>query len=162
VIRKRASFSRSQFQHAARADESHVKSLDGVLQVVLGTGRRRHVDDAIHGSLHRERQGDILLHESEAGVAFQVGEVTWASCQKIVESHNGVAVGQEAVAHVRPDKTGGSGDDNAFLGKIVISFVSIWFHKYRIVFREGARAYELLTVYFWYGLVRGPGPPRRL
>jgi len=48
-----------------------------------------------------------------------------------------VAFGQETVAHVRPNKTGGSGDDNAFLGKILVSFVSIRVHKCGIVFREG-------------------------
>jgi hypothetical protein len=42
-----------------------------------------------------------------------MGEVTWASGQKIVESHHGVAFGQETIAHVRPNKTGGAGDGNA-------------------------------------------------
>jgi hypothetical protein len=39
-------------------------------------------------------------------VAFQMGEVTRASREEVIDSHHGVAFGQVTVAHMRPNKTG--------------------------------------------------------
>jgi len=55
-------FFAGQFQHAARADGSHVQRFDGMLQIVLGAGWRSHVHHTIDGPLDGQRLRDVPLH----------------------------------------------------------------------------------------------------
>ncbi len=100
-----------QFQHAAGAEGAHVERLDGVLQVVLGAGGRRHIDHAIHRAFDREGRGDVLGNEAEGGVAREVGEVAGRAGQIIIQRDYAMTFPQKTVAHVRPDKPGGAGND---------------------------------------------------
>ena len=46
-----------------------------MLQVVLGTGGRCHVQHAIHGTFHRKLVGDILLAKREARLRRQMRQI---------------------------------------------------------------------------------------
>ena len=85
----RAFFER-QIEGAARADGAHVQGFDGMLQVVLGTGGRCHVQHAIHGTFHRKLVGDILLAKREARLRRQMRQIAAGACEKVIQPNHRV------------------------------------------------------------------------
>ena len=84
-----------------------------MFQIVLGTGGRSQVHHAIHGVFDGERTSDVLVYEREALLAGQVRDIAAAAGKKVVQRRYFVAFRQQAVAHMRPDKTRGSGNDDS-------------------------------------------------
>jgi len=93
---------------AQRAD---FQGLDGQLQVVNGTGRRRKVPHIIHPRIQEKKLGHVLLDELEAGISSQVRDVIHRAGDKIVNPDDLVSARQQPVCEVRPKEAGGAGDD---------------------------------------------------
>ena len=82
-----------------------------MLQIIRGAGRRRHVDHTIASAFDGKARGDVRGDEEEPGVTGEVGEVGVRAGRKIIWRDHAVALRQQTVAHVRPDKPGGAGDN---------------------------------------------------
>jgi hypothetical protein len=71
------------------------------------------VEDVVHRAGDFNETGDVLLHKLEAGMSEQVADVGLNAGDEIVETQNFPAAFDEAVAEVRAEKAGATGDDSA-------------------------------------------------
>ena len=57
--------------------------------------------------------GDVVAQETEAVVPHQVRDILRMARDEVVEADDVVALGKEAVAEVRSEKTGRAGDEDS-------------------------------------------------
>ena len=58
--------------------------------------------------------GDVVAHRLEMWVGQQMSDVVLAPGEIIVDAEHVVALGQQALAQMRAEKTGAAGDENTF------------------------------------------------
>jgi hypothetical protein len=80
-------------------------------RVIGGAGRGGEVEQIIHSS-QVEREANVLLHQGEAGVMAQTGQVGSTPGGEIVHPDYLVALGKKGLAQVRAEKAGGAGDQD--------------------------------------------------
>jgi hypothetical protein len=68
------------------------------------------MEDRIDRTINIDEIADVMLNEIEAVIAHQVGDIVSASRNKIVHCHDRMALFQETVTKMRPEKTGSAGD----------------------------------------------------
>jgi hypothetical protein len=114
-------------QHARAALAGHVeqvqRALDGgangahgIALVVNGRRRASQVEDLVH--LHGQRLLHVVAEKLEARMLAQVRDVGVRAGEEVVQAHDLVPVGQQALAQVRADKARASSDQYAFAGHV--------------------------------------------
>jgi hypothetical protein len=73
-------------------------------------GGRGQVQDEIERPVDVKRFGDVLIYEREPVMPFEMRNVRFAAGDAVVGAEHVVAFGEEAVAHVRAEKSGAAAD----------------------------------------------------
>ncbi len=98
-------------QHIARARRAHVQRLDGMLEIILGTGQRCQVKHAVHRAFRLKRPAHIPFPKLKRRIALQVLEIASISGHEVVVASHLMPLGNQTVTQVRADETGGPGHD---------------------------------------------------
>jgi hypothetical protein len=106
-----------QAEHVDGAVHAGLGGLHRVVLVVDGAGRAGQVVDLVH--LDKQRKGDVVAHQLEAGVVEQVRDVVLGAGEEVVDTEHVVPFGQQAVAQVAAQKAGAAGDEDALGGVVV-------------------------------------------
>ena len=72
------------------------------------------MEDQIHLSRHVDELCHIMFDEFIVRVARQVLDVPHVAGHEIIDAHHAIALGQQKVREVRPEKPGSSSDDGSF------------------------------------------------
>lgn len=70
-------------QHVPGSQRSDIQSFDRMLEIVFGTGRRRHVDDRVHRRIDFYRTDDIVAEELEPS-AVQMSDILACTSEEII------------------------------------------------------------------------------
>src|SRR6185503_5318266 len=95
------------------AEGADLERLDGQLEIVDGARGRSKVEHAIEGPLDIEIVGDIVLDEPKPVVPHQVSYVLRAARDEVVRADDVMAVRDETIGEVRPQKTCRSGNQDS-------------------------------------------------
>jgi hypothetical protein len=97
-------------EHVDRAVHAGLGRLHRIELVV---DRRRGAGEVVDPvDLHVQREGDVMPHQFEVGIAQQVGDVLLAAGIEVVNAQHVVAVAQQALAQVRAEEAGTAGDQD--------------------------------------------------
>jgi hypothetical protein len=101
----------------ARARRSHRQDLQWDPVEVVGRRRRGQVHDEVDSGRQRagplQRPADVVLHQREALVAEEAGDVVGPSRAQVVDSDDVVAARHESFTYVAPDEAGAAGHHDA-------------------------------------------------
>jgi hypothetical protein len=98
-------------QHVDRADDAGLGGLHRIELIVDRRGRAGEVVDLV--DLDKQRMGDVVAHRLEMRHPQQRGEIVLAAGEVVVDAQHVVALGNEALAQMRAEKSGAAGDQNA-------------------------------------------------
>ena len=79
-------------------------------EIFLGARQRRKMPKVVERAIHGDASRHVGFEKFESRVGPQVFDVPSGACDQIVESHDTVAVADQAIAQVGADESGGSGN----------------------------------------------------
>ena len=94
-------------------ERAHLERLDGNLEVIDGTRRRRKVQDVIQFALDVNELADVVVVELEAVEPREVFDVAQVARDEVVHPDHVVPLGDEAIAEVGAEESGRAGDQDA-------------------------------------------------
>lgn len=86
--------------------------MDRIALVERRRGRAGKVVDLVQRPLPVDPVQDVLLEKAELGMIEQPSDILFAAGQKIIETDDGMALGNQPLAKMRANKTGSSRDEN--------------------------------------------------
>src|SRR5690606_6455860 len=110
-----------QAQEVQGPQGTHLKGLNGNLQIIDGTCRGGKVEDIVHPSRYMDKGGDIVVVELKAFQVEELFNVPKIPCDQIVHPDVMVAFGYETIAKVGSQKSCCSCDEGFFHGFCFIS-----------------------------------------
>ena len=99
-------------KHVDRAMHAGLGGLHRVVLVVDRRGWAGQVVDLVH--FHVQREGHIMAHQLEVRILEQMQNVVLGAGEEVVQTEHVVAVGKQALAQMRAEKAGATGDEDAF------------------------------------------------
>jgi hypothetical protein len=109
----RGAIGASEFQEIAAADRADIERLDGILVVVLRTGGRRGMDDAIDGAKVRQGLADVGFNKADARLVGQMGDVARMTGEEVIDTGDLMTMTEYQVTEMRRYEAGGSRDDES-------------------------------------------------
>jgi hypothetical protein len=82
-----------------------------MIQVIHGAGQRSQMEDPMHGAFNFQRPRNVVFQELESRVIQQMLDIGAVPRDKIVNPQDFLALVNQAVAKVRSNEPGGTGDD---------------------------------------------------
>ena len=101
-------------EHVQRALDRGADGAHRVALVVDRRGRAGEVEDLV--DLHGQRLLHVVADQLEARVVEQVLDVGARAGEEVVEAHDLVPIGEQALAQMRAEEAGAAGDQNALPG----------------------------------------------
>ena len=102
-----------QAERVVRAVGAHLEGVQRQAQVVDGGGRAGEVEDVVHPAFDVDELGQVDVAEVEAVVA-DVLDVLQRPRVEVVEAHDLVILGEQALTQVRAQESGSAGHHRAF------------------------------------------------
>src|SRR2546428_484478 len=84
-----------QFEHVPRAGRADVQCFKRMIEIIARAGRRGHMQDRIYAPVNTHWQRDVMPDQFKAWMPRQVREILLRAGEKIVETHDGVALSQQ-------------------------------------------------------------------
>ncbi len=85
-----------------------LEGFDGVIEIVLGTGKGGEMENGVKMAGKRKGLADIALDEGKAGVAGKMGEIGGTTGDEVIEADNSMAFGQETIDEMGTNEAGGT------------------------------------------------------
>ena len=96
-----------------RAESADLEGLDGELEVVDGASGRSEMEHVVDGAGDVDVIGDVGAEAAEARMLEEMADVGVVAGDEVVERKHVPAFGDEAIAKMRAEKAGASGDHRA-------------------------------------------------
>lgn len=103
-------------QHVDRADDGHLRRLDGVVLIMNRRGGASEVEDGI--DLDEQRMTDIVPQEFKTRMRQQMRDIRLRAGKEVVDTKDFVAARDKPVDEVRPDEACASRHQNSPSHKI--------------------------------------------